>query len=438
MQATLYIGFLLFSCCNIPVSVCAYSIRSPREVRKHSSTTQIIRFRNQQQSYYKCIHNPIVASVNSRCYSASSSNNEISVVDESDEINKKYSGVRRRLRQITGFSLTAFRKTVKLTSGTSAKITKQTLRLFPLWLRFVFQPFLIAYYWPLVLLRGVAKESSTAIPKTPLYTSSAKLEETKIEPIILPSTDIVPNSVSSATIINEIRDIAEGSEIKRNAEQFIVESSANDITLEKEVQADVSEIIDENDLNGFQETVHEEKVAVRPAGTRWATATPSCDLSGKWNIIVDDIFLKQYDKYLEELGQPAIVRTVACSIVSFTKEEYEQREDGRVLVIKGTNPRGMWTRNIVSSGTIAGESDDFDRVETPVKTADSELVMAEAWWENDGTVHKSWMRGGKKWGGGDFESTRYLDGNTLVCESIFHPTDESRPKSCITWRFKRG
>lgn len=76
-----------------------------------------------------------------------------------------------------------------------------------------------------------------------------------------------------------------------------------------------------------------------------------------------------------------------------------------------------------------------------IKTADSEDVDAEAWWEERGTKHRSWLRGGKKYGGGDFESLRYLadgsGGDVLVCESIFHPKDASKQKAAVTWRFQR-
>eukprot|EP00816_Leptocylindrus_hargravesii_P008607 CAMPEP_0196826238 /NCGR_PEP_ID=MMETSP1362-20130617/93521_1 /TAXON_ID=163516 /ORGANISM="Leptocylindrus danicus, Strain CCMP1856" /LENGTH=293 /DNA_ID=CAMNT_0042206797 /DNA_START=696 /DNA_END=1578 /DNA_ORIENTATION=+ len=183
-----------------------------------------------------------------------------------------------------------------------------------------------------------------------------------------------------------------------------------------------------------------EKEAATPTGTRWSTASSNTDLSGTWSLIVDDAFKAEYDAYLSSLGQPAIVRSVACTIVGFTKEEYRQIDNGKTLTIIGTNPRGKWERVLISS-------EEDNRIETPVQTADSETVMAEAWWEEEGTKHISWMRGGKKWGGGDFESTRYLECDTddeddngavlLVCDTVFHPTDEFREKSYISWKFRR-
>lgn len=74
------------------------------------------------------------------------------------------------------------------------------------------------------------------------------------------------------------------------------------------------------------------------------------------------------------------------------------------------------------------------------QTADSELVEAESWWESEGTVHVSWLRGVSRYhGGGCFESRRYLedDGKTYCCESTFHFNDDSREPSKLTWRFRK-
>ena len=78
-----------------------------------------------------------------------------------------------------------------------------------------------------------------------------------------------------------------------------------------------------------------------------------------------------------------------------------------------------------------------------------ESVSVASWWEEEGTVHHSWVVGGTRYGGGDFENKRYLsdNGNILVCESTFHPREdgnreektngEEREKACVTWRFLR-
>lgn len=82
----------------------------------------------------------------------------------------------------------------------------------------------------------------------------------------------------------------------------------------------------------------------------------------------------------------------------------------------------------------------YNHAQVPIVTADAEKVMAESWWEDDGTMHVSWTRGVKKYGGGDFESKRYLEknGDVYVCESTFHPIDtENREKSHLVWKFLR-
>ena len=73
------------------------------------------------------------------------------------------------------------------------------------------------------------------------------------------------------------------------------------------------------------------------------------------------------------------------------------------------------------------------------QTADSEKVDAESWWESEGTVHVSWLRGVSRYGGGSFKSKRYLEdgGETYVCESTFYFNDESKKKNKLTWRFRK-
>ncbi|KAI2506659.1 hypothetical protein MHU86_7760 [Fragilaria crotonensis] len=176
--------------------------------------------------------------------------------------------------------------------------------------------------------------------------------------------------------------------------------------------------------------------AARPVGDRWATAT--VDLSGDWILIISDEFKEQYDEYLKRLGQPMIVRGIALGIIGLTSEYTEQTDEGRSLFIRGINARGLWERTLVASGAD-GSNETYEPIERIVVTADDEKVRAEAWWEEGGTVHMSWMRGVTKYGGGDFESKRYLeqDGKVLVCESIFYPQDQKREKASVTWKFVR-
>lgn len=169
------------------------------------------------------------------------------------------------------------------------------------------------------------------------------------------------------------------------------------------------------------------------SGTRErAAATFKTDLSGKWELIVDEHFKKDYDQYLQDLEQPPLVRSVALSIVGMTFEEISQSQDGKELCIRGRNVRGKWERTLVASTKDKP-------VLVPIHTADKEQVEAECGWEEDGTVHRSWLRGVSKYGGGDFESKRYLinDGDILVCESTFHPCDKSRQKAFVKWQFRK-
>lgn len=174
----------------------------------------------------------------------------------------------------------------------------------------------------------------------------------------------------------------------------------------------------------------------RPEGNRWAIA--SVDLSGDWIIMASDEFKEQYDEYLKRLGQPLIVRGIALGIIGLTNEYTKQTNEGRQLVIRGINARGVWERSLISSGAD-GSTATYEPIESPVVTADDEQVKAESWWEENGTVHISWMRGVTKYGGGAFESKRYLenDGKVLVCETVFHPLDEKREKAEVTWKFLR-
>jgi len=155
-------------------------------------------------------------------------------------------------------------------------------------------------------------------------------------------------------------------------------------------------------------------------------AAPGVDLSGDWTILVSDEFKAEYDEYLKQLGQPMLVRSIALGIIGMTTEYTLQTNEGRELLIRGTNARGVWERSLTANNRIT--------------TADAELVEATSWWEDDGVAHRSWLKGVTKYGGGDFESKRYLDPqnkNVLVTESTFHPADPSRGPVKVTWRFLR-
>lgn len=192
---------------------------------------------------------------------------------------------------------------------------------------------------------------------------------------------------------------------------------------------------------------------------KWAIAAPNVDLSGEWSLLVTDEFKKQYDNYLQLLDQPAFVRSVALSIVGMTIEETRQSHQGRNLFIRGRNARGVWERTLQTtmdeSTNENNTNNAYKPTHYPIVTADNEQVIAETWWEAQGTKHRSWLRGVSKYGGGSFESLRYLEEPTrrakdatsptsrqqqedvLVCESTFHPNDPAREKAKVTWRFQR-
>mmetsp|Transcript_9304 Transcript_9304/g.28064 ORF Transcript_9304/g.28064 Transcript_9304/m.28064 type:complete len:339 (-) Transcript_9304:77-1093(-) len=248
--------------------------------------------------------------------------------------------------------------------------------------------------------------------------------ETKVE-----NTESHEGVVSAVVVDQQVEDTAaaHGSQPKLNVETAVEEMGAH------EQASESIELVDEELRNAESS----------PRGERWAISSPDVNLTGMWKIKVTDGFKEQYDSYLRNLGQPLLVRSIALSIISMTREETKQTNHGRDLWIKGTNTRGVWERTLHGSGSCYDvhieDFDDYEHRTVPIVTADSEKVEAQSWWENEGTVHVSWLRGGKKYGGGDFYSRRYLkdDGNTFVCETIFHPRDESREEATVTWTFDR-
>jgi len=186
---------------------------------------------------------------------------------------------------------------------------------------------------------------------------------------------------------------------------------------------------------------------VPPSGDRWSIAAPNVDLTGKWKLIITEQFKKDYEEFLISLGQPIIVRAAAVVLVGNTREETQQVDGGRSMYIKGVNAKGTWERRLKASGSDFGSTMNPDPTDgsysherVAIETADSEKVEAESWWENNGTVHVSWTYGVTRYGGGSFESKRYLenDGSVYVCESTFHPNDsEQREKSYLKWKFLR-
>jgi len=247
------------------------------------------------------------------------------------------------------------------------------------------------------------------------------------------SSDAAATTISSTTVKEGIND------------NVTTENSGHIVT--KIVPPAVVAVQDSSNNNSNQNQDHKHK------HKRWAMSDPTVDLSGTWKLIVDDAFKKQYDGYLSKLGFGWTIRSVACSVIGRTEEHIYQTDDGRSLQIKGINPKGTWDRSLIASGypdfdtipsnasspaAVSTSTSNYERQHKKIriKTAESDDVVAEAWWEQKGTVHRSWLKGGMKYGGGDHESRRYLtdNGATLVCESIFHGATTTAE---VTWRYTR-
>ena len=252
---------------------------------------------------------------------------------------------------------------------------------------------------------------------------------------------ISPTSVDEARPQLEMTKSMIGAELLRGEEVPLSEVPM-EVKEKKEAQIDKSPAAQHR-----IEPLSEEEMGAH-MHERWAMSAPSIDLTGSWNIIADDAFKAEYDTYLKQLGFNRITRGVACSLIGRTTEITRQSDGGRELYVKGVNPKGAWERTLTASGYPDFETHserkagrDYEHMRRSILTADSESVTAEAWWEKRGTRHRSWLRGANKYGGGDFESIRYLEegsgGNVLVCESIFHPRDDSKEKAEVTWRYQR-
>lgn len=192
------------------------------------------------------------------------------------------------------------------------------------------------------------------------------------------------------------------------------------------------EVAEQHGFRSFKEMLLAKPATNGETKALRSATTHSTDLSGKWQLVVSEDFKTNYDDYLHRLGQPSIVRSVALSIIGMTSEETVQSDEGRELKIRGRNMRGNWERVLKAS--------PGDRpLVIPIITADNETVQSECWWEDNGSVHRSWLHGVQKYGGGNFESRRYLEdeGQTLMCESTFHPLDQSKEKASVVWKFKR-
>lgn len=199
-----------------------------------------------------------------------------------------------------------------------------------------------------------------------------------------------------------------------------------------------------------------------PKGSRWAVAHPNVDLSGTWKPIITADFLKQYDEYLANCGASYFFRQLCLKFCSTTRETITQAQDGRILELNGQTPAGSWKRSIISSGAESSSSNEYDVQYAEFLDPDKELVQVEAWWEEQGSIHKSILRNKPTVRGGEFETLRYLNNNTkggndattvsddsnslkqttLVTESIFRPgassgKDSKFKPTYIRWEYTR-
>jgi hypothetical protein len=175
-----------------------------------------------------------------------------------------------------------------------------------------------------------------------------------------------------------------------------------------------------------------------PEGPRWAISANKTNLTGRWKPIVTPEFKQEYDEYLKNCSQSVFFRKLVLSTIGLTEGEIQQ--NGRNLTITDRNPAGAWTRTLVSSGADLNTT-DYEPVQVEIKDPDADLVQVEAWWEQQGKVHRSILRGKPRIKGGSFETLRYLESdNVLVTDSIFHPPPDSngsfRP-GFVKWRYQR-
>jgi len=180
-----------------------------------------------------------------------------------------------------------------------------------------------------------------------------------------------------------------------------------------------------------------------PINPRSKTCAPNTDLSGSWALVITDEFKSEYDNYLTVLGINYFVRKVALQVIYQTTEVIEQSSGcGTELSIIGSNPKGVWDRTLIASnGVKVGNNDEntFEHERFHTTTADGEDIMSEAWWEEGGTVHRSYLfDAASKYGGGDFESKRYLNAeDNYNCVSTFHPRTKGLAPVSITWKYSR-
>lgn len=331
--------------------------------------------------------------------------------------------IRPVLKGITGFSLSALRQTARTFTGISLskfvmRIIRPFYRIWPRWIRFFLQPLLIMYYWPLIMIRAKVMSKGYPLTSEKVLKGVSKLVVDQ-EYVPLAVTSDLGVEVSSLPTLEEFEKIAvDEDDVYQGLEEF--EVAEEDITPVEifDVETETKAVADS--------TADGASVEVTPPKQQQASPTTQV-FSGAWKLIASEEFKKQYDAYLNNLGQPKLVRGVALSLVQFTSEVTEHDVESGGLRVTGKNPKGVWDRVLELTGEDASG--------VPVLTADSETVDAISYWE--GETHVSVLKGSKKYGGGDFSSRRSMECEVYVCESVFIPNDSSQPKAEITWKFER-
>lgn len=143
----------------------------------------------------------------------------------------------------------------------------------------------------------------------------------------------------------------------------------------------------------------------------------------------------EYDSYLANCSQSFLFRKVVVNGIGYQKEVIRQLNDGVDLEIIATNPAGNWNRTLKTS-------DGMRPLNVTITDPDGDRVQIEAWWEGEGTRHKSILRGKPNVDGGVFETVRYLESDdVLACESKFYPSTSSTMKEFkyghVVWKFQR-
>jgi hypothetical protein len=144
--------------------------------------------------------------------------------------------------------------------------------------------------------------------------------------------------------------------------------------------------------------------------------------------------------------------------IQYQVEHVQQLQRGRELDIVSANPAGRWHRTLVASEDNAIDSPFNVTIVDP----DGDSIQVEAWWEQHGTRHRSWLRGKPNLYGGFIQTIRYLqqeepqddnadDNNKndnsppptfMICESTFHPHPQAPPSKNfqpgrVVWKYQR-